>query len=46
MKNIKANLKIILKANETVVAESNEPLLWQKVLGSINNALEIKTGEQ
>lgn len=32
----KATLKIILMANETEVAESDDPMLWQKVLGAIN----------
>lgn len=34
---VKAKLKIILKANETVVAESADPQLWQSVLVAINN---------
>lgn len=33
---VKAKLKIILKANDTVVAESDDASLWQKVLVSIN----------
>ena len=34
--NIKAELKIVLQANNTIVAESSDPILWQKVLASIN----------
>lgn len=33
---VKANLKIILKADDTVVAESDDATLWQKVLVAIN----------
>lgn len=32
----KASLKIILKADETVVAESDDPTLWQNTLLAIN----------
>ena len=33
----KAKLKIILKANDTTVAESDDAVLWGKVLARINN---------
>ena len=33
---VKANLKIILKADDTVVAESDDATLWQKVLVAID----------
>jgi hypothetical protein len=32
----KAKLTIVLKADETVVAEVDDPILWQRVLGIIN----------
>lgn len=35
--SFKAKLKIVLKADETVVAESEDPRLWQYVLDAINN---------
>lgn len=35
-KSIKAELKIVLQANDTIVAESTDPVLWQKVLAAIN----------
>ncbi|MFW5804293.1 MAG: hypothetical protein ACOCWG_03570 [bacterium] len=35
--SVKANLKIILKADDTIVAESDDPILWQKILISINS---------
>lgn len=34
---VKADLKIILQANEVVVAESDDQQLWQKVLAAINS---------
>lgn len=34
---VKANLKIILKADNTVVAESDDATLWQKVLVFMNS---------
>ncbi len=34
--SLKAKLKIVLQANDTVVAESHDPVLWQKVLAVIN----------
>ena len=45
--SMKAKLKVILKANETVVAESEDPKLWQNVLDAINNPVaqgETKAG--
>lgn len=33
----KATLKIVLKADETVVAESEDPVLWQNILLAINS---------
>lgn len=35
--SFKAELKVILKANDTVVAESVDPDLWQKVLTAISS---------
>lgn len=35
--SVKAKLKIILKANDTIVAESANPQLWQNVLVAINS---------
>ena len=32
---VTAKLRIILKAEDTIVAESDDPVLWQKVLASI-----------
>ena len=34
---LKAKLKIVLQANDIVVAESEDPVLWQRVLVSINS---------
>jgi len=34
--NIKAELKIVLQADQTVIAESSDPILWQRVLAAIN----------
>lgn len=39
-KQLKAELKIILQAGNTIVAESSDPTLWQKVLAAINIPLE------
>lgn len=39
----KAKLTIILKANETVVAEVENPILWQQVLGVIHNETALTT---
>lgn len=36
MSNVKAALKLVLYAETVVVAESDDPQLWQKVLGVIN----------
>jgi hypothetical protein len=33
---VKANLKIILQADDTIVAESEDQILWQKILIAIN----------
>lgn len=38
--NLKANLTIILKANDMIIAESTDAFLWQKVLGIINKPQE------
>lgn len=35
--SFKAELKVILKADDTVVAESVDPSLWQNILVAINN---------
>jgi len=40
----KAKLKIILKANETIVAESDDAVLWGKILHTINNPLKEPEG--
>lgn len=37
---VKAKLKIVLKANDTVVAESEDPNLWQQILVAINDQKE------
>lgn len=34
--NVKANLKVILMANDVEVAESTDPMLWQNVFAAIN----------
>ena len=34
---IKANLKIVLHAGNTIVAESEDAVLWQKILNAITN---------
>jgi hypothetical protein len=36
MSGVKAKLKIVLQADETIVAESEDPALWQRVLLAIN----------
>lgn len=36
MSNVKAALKVVLYAEQVVVAESDDPQLWQRVLGVIN----------
>lgn len=38
MSTTKAKLLIILKADETIVAEVDNPLLWQRVLASIHSS--------
>ena len=40
---IKAKLKILLKANDMDIAESSDPILWQKVLAAINMPQEGTT---
>lgn len=42
---IKAKLKIVLKANEMEIAESSDPILWQKVLAAINTPQENTAGD-
>lgn len=42
---VKATLSVILKANEVVVAEINDPLLWQRVLNAINCGNGEMTGD-
>ena len=37
MSQFKARLSVVLKANEVVVAESEDPGLWQRVLAAINS---------
>jgi hypothetical protein len=36
MSGVKAKLKVVLQADDTVVAESEDPALWQRVLLAIN----------
>lgn len=36
MSNVKASLRVVLFAEKVVVAESDDPQLWQRVLGVIN----------
>lgn len=36
MSGVKAKLKVVLQADETVVAESDDPALWQRILVAIN----------
>jgi hypothetical protein len=38
--SMKAALKVILQANDTVVAESEDPLLWQRVLVAIGRTTD------
>src|SRR5258706_4100367 len=44
----KAKLTIVLKADSTIVAESDDALLWQKVLGAIqtNSSLPPPTNQE
>jgi hypothetical protein len=37
MENIKASLKVVLQANETIVAESSDAALWQRVFAAITS---------
>jgi hypothetical protein len=37
MSGVKAKLKVVLQADDTVVAESDDPALWQRVLVAINS---------
>ena len=39
MSQMKAKLAVVLKADEVVVAESHDALLWQRVLRAINSGL-------
>lgn len=39
MSGVKATLKVVLQANDTVVAESEDPVLWQRVLHAINKGM-------
>lgn len=41
---IKAKLKIVLKANDLVIAESSDPILWQSVLAAINAPQDDSSG--
>ncbi len=41
--NIKAELKIVLHAGNTVIAESCDPILWQKVLAAISTPVDSST---
>lgn len=41
---IKAKLKIVLKANDIDIAESSDPILWQRVLAAISTPKESTTG--
>ena len=42
---LKASLKVQLLANEVLVAESDDPGLWQDILTSIHTGQPIKKGE-
>ncbi|MCW5622277.1 MAG: hypothetical protein KIS79_14315 [Burkholderiales bacterium] len=39
MSGVKAKLKVVLQANDTVVAESEDAVLWQRVLLAINKGI-------
>src|SRR5665647_2727196 len=41
---VKAKLTIILKANDTVVAEIDDPSLWQEVLSAVNSGAKLNIG--
>lgn len=43
--NIKAELKIVLQADKTIIAESTDPLLWQNVLVAINTPSKNSTDD-
>ncbi|MDD5291186.1 MAG: hypothetical protein PHZ04_03650 [Patescibacteria group bacterium] len=38
MKKIKAKLRVIVKANDQIIAESEDPILWRKVLSTMTGA--------
>jgi len=42
---VKADLKIILQANEVVIAESDDQHLWQKVLAAINTGTLVNVSK-
>jgi len=42
MNSIKADLKVVLMADDTTIAESNNPLLWQDILVAINSGGRLK----
>lgn len=42
---VKAKLKIQLLANSVVVAESEDRMLWQRVLGAIQKGIAVKGGD-
>lgn len=41
---IKAKLKIVLKADDIDIAETSDPILWQRVLAAISTPQEDTTG--
>lgn len=41
---VKAKLTIILKANDTVVAEIDDSSLWQEVLSAVNSGTKLNVG--
>jgi hypothetical protein len=45
MTSVKATLTVVLKANEVVVAEVEDAVLWQKVLTAINGGTSALTGD-
>lgn len=45
MSQVKAKLVVVLKADEVVVAESEDALLWQRVLKAINSGTNELAGE-
>jgi hypothetical protein len=50
MSGVKAKLKVVLQADDTVVAESDDAQLWQRILLAINKGpdghKELEAGEQ